>query len=443
MKKILMFLLAMVLIRATLAQSLNQELDSVMHSYQRVHRFNGTVLVAKNGSVLLEKGYGYSDFRTAKLNGAQSVYMIASMTKQFTAAVVLKLVAENRIKISDPISKFFPAYANGNHITIYHLLTHTSGIPDYPRDSIFMASHKKVSVSEALLQYDKSDFAPGTEWRYSNVGYQLLGEIIAKVTGMSYFEAVRRYIFYPLGMTHSGFDFVGLKSNAKTTGYWSWPEKNNAEEAIIIDSSASSAAGAIYSTVGDLYKWHQALQDYRIIPKKLLDQAYTPFKNHYGFGWFADSLYGRRILSHSGDTWGFKSNIARVTEDDVCVILLNNIEDEEMRGAVTNDVLAVLYRRPYHLPVFHEEISLGDKILKNYVGNYQLQGFTMTISLDSGRLWATPQGQEASRIYPEKENLFFSRVVDAELEFVTDDRGQISSVIIKQGGHEMKGEKVH
>ena len=444
MKKTVMILLALGLVRASFAQNTASELDSAMKAYQKVMHFNGTVLVAKNGQVLLEKGYGYKNFGTQTKNDAETIYMIASVTKQFTSAVVLKLVEQHKLALTDPLSKFFPAYPNGDKITIYHLLTHTAGIPDYTQDSIFMVTHKKLKVSQALIQYNKADFAPGTDWKYSNQGYQLLGEIIAKVCGKTYFQAVRQYIFRPLHMTHSGFDFANLKSSDKATGYWTYPSDGKNEEAPIIDSAGSFSAGAIYSTTGDLYKWHKALQGYQIVPKALMDQAYTPFKNHYGFGWFADSLYGKRVLSHSGDTYGFKSNIARITEDDVCVILLNNIEDEEMRGPLTNDLLAVLYHQPYHLPIFRQEIQLGEATLKKYTGTYELAPqFSLEVTLDKGRLWIQPTGQPKSQIYAEKENFFFSKVVDGQLEFVADSSGNIVSVVLYQAGHQMPpGKKV-
>ena len=433
-----MMILALGLVRASFAQNTTVELDSVMKAYQNVQHFNGTVLVSKGGRVLLEKGYGFKNFSAQTKNDAGTIYMIASVTKQFTSAVVLKLVAQHKLALGDPLTKFFPAYPNGDKISIYNLLTHTAGIPDYTQDSIFMANHKGLKVSQALIQYNKADFAPGTSWHYSNQGYQLLGEIIDKVTGMSYFQAVRQYIFRPLHMTHSGFDFANLKSNDKATGYWTYPQDGKNEEAPVIDSGRSFSAGAIYSTVGDLYQWHRALQAYRMVPKALMDQAYTPFKNHYGFGWFADSLYGKRVLSHSGDTYGFKSNIARITEDDVCVILLNNIEDEEMRGALTNDLLAVLYHQPYRLPVFRQEINLSEAILKKYTGTYRISPqFSLDVVLENGQLWIQPAGQPKSPIYAERENFFFSKVVDGQLEFVADSSGNIVSVVLYQGGRPM------
>jgi CubicO group peptidase (beta-lactamase class C family) len=443
MKKTVLLLLALGLVSGSFAQNLAAELDSVMQAYQKVQHFNGTVLVAKNGQLLLEKGYGYENFATGIPNDTQTVYMIASITKQFTSAVVLKLVEQHKLALTDPLSKFFASYPGGRKITIYNLLTHTAGIPDYTQDSVFMASHKGLTVSQALTIYNKASFAPGTEWKYSNQGYQLLGEIIANVTGKTYFQAVRQYIFCPLNMTHSGFDFANLKSRDKATGYWTYPGDGKNEEASIIDSAASFSAGAIYSTVGDLYKWHQGLQAYKIVPKPLMDQAYMPFKNNYGFGWFVDSLYGRRVLAHSGDTYGFKSNIARITGDDVCVILLNNIEDEEMRGSLTNDLLAVLYQRPYHLPIFRKEVQLSQAMLKKYTGTYEMaRQFSVEVILDGGQLWIQPSGQPRSQIYAEKEYFFFSKVVDGQVEFIPDASGNIVSIVLYQGGHQMSGKKI-
>jgi hypothetical protein len=174
-----------------------------------------------------------------------------------------------------------------------------------------------------------------------------------------------------------------------------------------------------------------------------MDQAYTPFKNNYGFGWFVDSLYGRRVLSHSRDTYGFKSNIARITEDEVCVILLNNVEDEEMRGPLTNDLLAVLYRRPYHLPTYHKEVQLCEATLKKYAGSYELdRQFFVEFVLDGGQLWIQPSGQPRSPIYAERENFFFSKAVDGQVEFIPDASGNIVSIVLYQGGHQMHGKKI-
>ncbi len=154
MKKTVLMLLALGLVSGSFAQNLAAELDSVLQAYQKVQHFNGTVLVAKNGQVLLEKGYGYKNFATGTLNDTQTVFMIASVTKQFTSAVVLKLVEQHKLGLTDPLSKFFPAYPGGSKITIYNLLTHTAGIPDYTQDTIFIASHDQ-DFPEAKAVHDQ------------------------------------------------------------------------------------------------------------------------------------------------------------------------------------------------------------------------------------------------------------------------------------------------
>jgi CubicO group peptidase (beta-lactamase class C family) len=448
MKHIIFISLALGLVRPTFAQNMTARLDSVMTAFHRVQHFNGSVLVAENGQVLLHKGYGLKSFSRQTPNDEQTVFMIASITKQFTAAVILQLAAQKKLSLTDPLDKYFPGFPDGARITIYHLLTHTSGVPDYTQDSTFMKdvvhrSAKPLAVSEALVQYHKADFAPGADWKYSNQGYQLLGEIIAKLTKMTYFQAVRKYIFQPLHMTRSGFDFAGLKDSDKSTGYWTYPENGKDEEATTIDSALSYSAGSIYSTTGDLYKWSEGLQQHKIVSKDLLDKSYTPARNHYGLGWFIDSLFGKRVLSHSGDTWGFKTNIARVTADDVCIVLLNNIEDEEMRGDLTNSLLAALYGRPYTLPVYRQEIKVDEDTLKKYVGTYEFSPqVSVAILLDEDGLWIQPKGQPKSRLYAEKNDYFFSKVVDGQAEFIRNTDGKTASLILHQGGQQMVGKRV-
>ena len=307
--------------------STRYKIDELLKAYQQLGKFNGSVLVAEQGKILLEKGYGFKNFSDSSLNDPNTIFQIASVTKQFTATVILKLIELKKLALTDKLSKFYPDFPKGDSITIENLLTHTSGITDHFNDSNLKPSNP---VSEEIIQSTIKnyglDFSPGSSWQYTNKGYQLLGYIIQKVSKMTYFEAVRKYIFTPLKMTWSGFDFNHLISNEKATGYWSYPENAMSASADIIDSNASFSAGSIYSTVRDLYKWHEGLQNYEIVPRTLLEKAYTPQKNKYGFGLFIDSISNKRVISHSGDIFGFKSDIERVPADDVCIVLLTKVE---------------------------------------------------------------------------------------------------------------------
>ncbi|MDB5032696.1 serine hydrolase [Mucilaginibacter sp.] len=448
MKKILLTALALWPVQTLIAQTTAKKLDSLMNGYTQVHKFNGSVLVAKNGRIVLEKGYGFKNFKAQTLDDANTIYQLASITKQFTSTVILKLIEAHKLALTDKLTKYYPNYPNGENITIYNLLTHTAGIPNYTLDSVFMKDivHKQakpLSIVDALIKYNKADFAPGTNWKYSNQGYQLLGEIIEELTKMTYYQAVRKYIFIPLHMYNSGFDFIHLKSSNKATGYYTYPSKNNSQEASIIDSVETFSAGSIYSTIGDLFKWHKGLQDHQIISKASLDQAYTPVKNHYGFGWQIDSLYDKRVISHSGDIWGFKTNIARITDDDVCVILLNNIEDEEMRGEVTRDILSVLYDKPYAVPVKRREIKIDEEILKKYAGIYVTPNFSMEVTIENGQLWIQTTGRPKEKMFAQTTNFFFSKEAEAQIKFENDETGKVDKVTIYVSGRQLEGKKTN
>src|SRR6186997_2017452 len=254
MKKILILVAALCMVHLNFAQEADK-LDALINAYAKMYKFNGAALVAKNGVILLNKGYGYRDAENKVANNEQTIFQLGSVTKQFTSAVILKLQEEKKLSVSDKLSKYFPGYPKGDSITIEHLLTHTSGIYNYTNDGDFMTTEVTKPASRekmmALFTNKPLDFSPGTSWNYSNSGYSLLGYIIEAVTKKPYYQAVRKYIFTPLHMTHSGFDFTHLKKKEKATGYFSLQGKN-ATPAPIVDSTVAFSAGAIYSTVGDL-----------------------------------------------------------------------------------------------------------------------------------------------------------------------------------------------
>ncbi|MEO8112698.1 MAG: serine hydrolase domain-containing protein, partial [Ginsengibacter sp.] len=212
MKKIYFLVIVLCVVHIGFAQDTGSKLDTLISAYAKLDKFNGAALVAKGGTILLDKGYGYRNSNDKVLNSEQTIFQLGSITKQFTSAVILKLQEEKKLSVSDKLSKYFPNYPKGDSITIQQLLTHTSGIFNYTNDENFMANEiTKPATREkmmALFQDKPLDFSPGTSWNYSNSGYSLLGYIIEAVTKKSYEQAVRRYIFAPLHMTHSGFDFT-------------------------------------------------------------------------------------------------------------------------------------------------------------------------------------------------------------------------------------------
>jgi CubicO group peptidase (beta-lactamase class C family) len=443
MKKIFVLVAVLCIVHFSFAQG--DKLDALIEAYAKLYKFNGSALVAKNGNILLNKGYGYRNATDKVANNEQTIFQLGSVTKQFTSAVILKLQEEKKLSVSDKLSKYFPGYPKGDSITIEQLLTHTSGIYNYTNDGKFMANEvTKPSNREMMMALFKDkplDFSPGTNWSYSNSGYSLLGYIIEAVTKQSYEQAVRKYIFTPLRMTHSGFDFTHLKSNEKAIGYFKLNDKEK-EEAPIVDSSVSFSAGAIYSTTGDLYLWHEALQKNNILSREQQEKAYTPVKNRYGYGWSIDSIEGKRRVSHGGGIHGFITTIARVPEDDICIVLLSNASNTTL-GEISKSIFAILYGKEYELPKERTEIKLPEEKLKEYEGEYELnKDLHVVISLKDGALVATPTGQKTETLYAEKEDLLFVKSQDIQLEFTRNEKKEIDGFILHQGGAKMPCKKI-
>ncbi|MEO7536325.1 MAG: serine hydrolase [Ferruginibacter sp.] len=436
MKKSLTILLTFGLAQAIFCQKpISKKLDELLNAYCKVNKFNGTVLVSKKGEILLEKGYGIKNAQRQTLNDANSIFQIYSITKTFTSTVILKLAELKKLSLSDKLSKFYPDFPKGDSITIENLLTHTSGIYDYTHGNNMPDQTEKSFIT--FIKTKPLDFSPGTNWNYSNSGYWLLGFIIKKVSGMFYEDAVKKYIFSPLQMTHSGFNFRDLTGKNKTTGYEIFSDEIK-KEAAIYDPPGPFAAGAIYSTVEDLYKYHKGLQTFKIINKETLNKAYTPLKNNYGYGWMINSFEGKKIVSHSGGAAGYRSNFARMPKDNICVILLNNNENINVEF-ITRKIFEILFNKHVDLP---SEIKLAKDVLSRYVGTFSLPNFyALYTTIVDGRLAIQLSGQGKSTLLAKKENYFSQEEANAFVEFPKDEKGEYNELIVHQNGPELHAKR--
>ena len=308
--------------------SLAQKLDEYLVSANNFYKFNGSALIAEKGKIIFQKSYGFKNVATHSLNDSNSIFQIGSVTKQFTATVILKLQEEGKLSVQDKLSKYFPEFKYADEITLENLLTHTSGIYNYTNDiddndSAIVCNPVNKQLLLDIVFKKPLDFKPGTQFAYDNSGYYLLGLIIEKVTGKSYEQNIRDIIFTPLQMTHSLFDFRDSKDTNIAIGY----KKLNEKEQSIAqrwDSTVTYAAGGIFSTTGDMYKWAKAVAGKEILSAASWKAAFTPYLEHYGYGWFIDTLYGERSVSHGGGLPGFMSDFTYYPDKDVTIILLNN-----------------------------------------------------------------------------------------------------------------------
>ncbi len=425
------------------SQSTPEKAGELMKAYYDQGKFNGSVLVATANEIVFQKGYGYKNAALKQPNDPNTIFQVGSVTKQFTSTIILQLQEEKKLSVQDKISKYFPNFPRGNDITIEHLVSHTSGIYSYTNDGEFM--QKQVSIPHSrdqmmdLFKDKPLNFEPGTKWSYSNSGYSMLGYIIEKVTGKPYEQVVREWILLPLQMSNSSFDFTHLKSPQKAVGYFSMGE--NPAEAPIVDSTVAYSAGALYSTVTDLYKWDRAIYTNKILNAENWKIAFTPIMSKYGYGWTIDSLLDRQFVAHSGGIHGFSSYIIRFPAEKVVIILLDN-KGSALAG-IAKDLGAIVFNKPYSVPSSPKETKVEPGILKQYVGEYELNpNFIITIRLDGDKLKAQATGQQEVELYAEKQDLFFLKVIEAKIEFVKDKDGKVEKLILHQGGVDQPAKKI-
>lgn len=433
---ILTIILSQAVALSAFSQNIASKIDSIVGAHTDIQEFNGTVLVAREGKVLLARGYGYSDQAAKRLNRESTIFSIASITKTFTSAMILKLAEKNKLSLDDKLSKFYPEYRFGDVISIADLLSHTSGIDDRAIEEKKVKYDKSVLSREQILltELNGSELRskPGTSFSYSNRGYYLLGNIISKITKRKYEQAIRKYIFEPFGLRNSGFDFAVLNKIDKAKGYWAETGKEYNKETPMRDSTETYAAGSIYSNVFDLYKWHQILQNHKFINKQSLDSAYKPHSKTYGYGWIIDSLYGKRIVSHSGGFWGFRSNFTRIPEDDIVVILLSNYEVSGL-SMITKGIISALYGQPYTLPRKKIAIHITPEQLLKYVGVYEVLDphLVLEVKLENGELSVYPENGNRSDLLLESEDHFFDKIQESlEIIFGKDANNKDTMTII-------------
>jgi CubicO group peptidase (beta-lactamase class C family) len=427
------------------------KIDEYVNSAARSGKFNGVVLVAQKGEIILEKGYGWRNFLKRRLNDSNTISQVGSLTKPFTAMVILKLQEEGKLSVNDRLSKYFPEQRDADKITIQNMLDHTSGMNNYmdiigPEDSAIFS--RPVSKQKILDIFEKKRlaFKPGSKFEYCNSDYFLLGMVIEKLTGKSYEQAVRQLIFEPLKMSRSGFDFINLKDAAKAAFYVTI-DSDKYIQAPGIDSTITYAAGGIYSTAGDLYKWAKAIAKGKILSEDSWKQAFTPHLKHYGDGWFIDTLFGNRYVMHSGGFPGFMSNFMYYPDKDVTIILLNNFGNYgESLSAINSDISAIVFNKPYTLWQTHIAIKVDNTILQQYAGTYTLDGkVKIFITLKDGQLYAesnSANGIPKLPVYPKSQNQFFLKDFNVVFTFITDADGNVSKFISHESGKDIEFTKI-
>jgi D-alanyl-D-alanine carboxypeptidase len=313
-----------------------QKEDAYIRSEAATHFFRGAVLAGIDGKIVFEKAYGLGNEEWNVSNTVHTKFRIASLSKQFTAVCILLLQERGRLNVHDPISRYLAGLpAAWQAVTVHQLLTHTSGIPNYT-SSLERAKIDRTGATPQQrieLVADKVlDFSPGTKWSYSNTGYILLGMIVEKISGQAYADFLKSNIFEPLGMRESGYDRARNILKERASGYEIID--GHMANADFIDMTVPFSAGAIYSTVEDMYRWNEALaEDGKLLSADSLKQMFAEYPEathegqHYGYGVVISRLkFGRLLYYHGGGIEGFSSSIQRYPKDRVCIVILSNLD---------------------------------------------------------------------------------------------------------------------
>ncbi len=337
MKKTNLLLLLCLIGLGALAQP-TADIPSQLNAYLQKaanNGWSGSILVASKGMVLMENGYGFADRESKRPQTAETVFSVGSITKQFTAAAIMKLVEAGMLRLDDSLSKYFAdAPADKAAITLQQLLTHTAGFPgaigdDY--DNLDAPQFAKLAFETPL------NAEPGKVYDYSNVGYSLLGIIVEQVSGMGYEAFLREKLWLPAGMAKTGYLLPGFSKETLAVGYQNGERWGTALDRPWLPDGPGwhlRANGGVLSTVGDMHRWYLALRNHVVLPKELVEKMWSPMvaedpqgRSHYGFGWVVQQVEGRTMIWHNGGNGVYNAFMGFDPLNDLCMVISSNSND--------------------------------------------------------------------------------------------------------------------
>jgi D-alanyl-D-alanine carboxypeptidase len=429
-----LFCLSLVASCALCAQDLASQADAFVRGMVEQKRFQGSVLLAREGKPLFRKSYGLANAEWDAANTPDTKFRLGSITKQFTSALILQLAEQGKLRLDDSVLKYYTEGPKSwQPVTIHHLLSHQSGIPSYTGLPGFFEKQAAVArtPAEIIQLTDKMplEFDPGTKFSYDNTGYILLGYIIEKVTGISYEAQLRKAILDPLGMKDTGFDHYTEILPHRADGYVY--QGGKLQRAAFLEMSLPYAAGSLYSTVDDLLKWDQALYGTQVLSAASKEKMWTPNRSGYGYGWFIQTRHGEQVVEHGGGINGFNTVIMRIPAKKLVAIALSNVNTGSM-DTIGAGLLALGLGKSAPA-LSHTKITLAPDAMKVFEGVYMLDADTkFTVKVAGDRLTAQAQGGGSLEFQPMSATRFFNDSRNIEIEFAKDG----SSFTLHQDGRQ-------
>lgn len=416
---------------------ISNQLDQFLHGQEEHFRFNGNVLVAENGETIFQHSFGMADFDSKRPLNDSSVFELASVSKQFTATAILLLKDKGKLKLTDSLRQYFPELPYSN-ITIWNMLTHTSGLPDYFWLMVEKWDHKKIAFNNDVIAFLAKEkppvvFKPGTKWEYSNTAFVLLASIVEKISGQTYKEYMAENIFQPLGMHHTRIYNTRRSLKDTIANYAYGYEYNDSLKKYILPDNDPDANFVIYldgiqgdgivnSTTADLLKWDRAVKNHTLLKEEtqkemLKEQSIqdTAKKIYYGFGVLLDSTELGYMISHSGGWPGYFTYLARNRDKDQTYIVLSNNNSNAV--VISNVLQHIVAGKPVIMPYEHKAITMDSSTIDLFTGTYQGNS-ELKLERKGDKLFRVYERGRSIELKPESANKFFyTDGTDRQVEF--------------------------
>ncbi len=428
------------------------QVDALMAEWSKGETPGAAVLVVQDGRVLLKKGYGLANVETKELIRPDTVFDLASVSKQFTAMAVMMLAERGKLSLDDPLSKFFPGFpAYAQNITVRHILNHTSGLTDYME--VLTATGKidknwkaggfeptSADTVKLLSEQKELRFAPGEKWEYSNSGYVVLGQIVVKASGKSLPKFLKENIFQPLGMNHTLVsDETRPKIKNRAISYRM--EAGKYTNADYTPLNLIYGDGNVNTTIEDMYLWDQALYTEKLVKAATLKQAFTSGKltngkeTGYGFGWSTIKYGGLETVGHSGGWAGFRTDITRFPQERFTVVVLSNLGSFKI-GKTSQKIIGIYLGDKLTFPPAPTAVKVDSAALQKYVGKYELAPeFILTVTLENDALHLQATGQGKNKLAAKSEaDFYLEAVTQISLTFNKNEKGEVTGLTLHQNG---------
>lgn len=443
---------------------ISQTIDKYLTMRSEMGNFSGAVLIAKDGKIILRKGYGFADVERQIPYVPETKQNVASITKMFTAMAIVKLRDSGKLRFEDSICSYIDECPESwKPVTISNLLHHTSGIPDDEEMEIgsekYVQLLKQKDPTGELINVAKKvplGFQPGEKFSYSNVGYTILSRIVEKVARKPFSQFVSQTILKPAKLKSSGFPAVNSQPANLAEGYsygdLGWDKvlggssltDGHLRKLPAVPANRPLGAGGLYSTIDDLYQWSQLMDGAsKLVPLKTVNEVFAPGLGDYGYGWFIDKAFNRKRFRHNGINPGFLTEFVKFPEDKVTIILFSNVDRVRM-GVVIRDLSAIALGMPYDLPVRGKTIKLATEQIARLLGDYKMaSGSIVNISQGETYLTAAVKDRYTAGLIPLSPTEFYFPLVDGKAIFSVDENGKAVKVNMRFQGEDHIAERVN